>query len=650
MKGHPEAAVKTASAMIVGLPNSGKTSLYNELTGDYALVANYPLTTVETRRKECEIDGRKWGIVDTPGLHGLFIQSEEEAAVRELLFSDPPDVLIQCVDANRLAQSLTLTADLVELGVPMALCVTAIGESERMGKRIDTAGLEKALGVPVIASARPGAGGEPMKAALRRAAVPSSTPGYGKSLEAAVDGIAADLPAGEPFPRKEALLLIEGDRILQNRLRRTAGEEAARRIGEAVRAQCASLAGAASLLVAEPKNRWVEGMAGRTAVAVARREGRMAERLAAVCRHPVLGLPVLALFLALLYVAVVYVAGFLSSFLTRTVTEPLVILTARLMPDGFWEDLLLGPYGLLTLGLFNAVGTVLPVLSVFFLVFGLLEDVGYLPNLTILTKRVLSKVGITGNSIIPLVLGFGCKTMATLTVRSVSSRKEKLIVVFLIAFAIPCSAQMGLNIAILGRHGPMHFLVTIVALVFAELAAGFVLNAILPAEPPSAYIQELPPLRMPDPMALLAKTGHRMVWFLKEAIPIFLAASVILFALDKAGALRGLKVLLTPLMTGWLGLPVDMVDALILSMARHEAAAGMILRMSDAGFLDGVQSIVAVSITTMFVPCVANIAAMFKEIGWKAGLAVALSINASAFALAGGLNALLRLLQGVLGL
>jgi ferrous iron transport protein B len=327
-----------------------------------------------------------------------------------------------------------------------------------------------------------------------------------------------------------------------------------------------------------------------------------------------------------------------------------VALCARLLPDGFWQNLLVGPYGLLTLGLFNAVFTVLPILSIFFLVFGAMEDIGYLPNLTILLRHMLSRIGITGNSIIPLVLGFGCKTMATMTARSLPSRKEKIIVIFLIAFAIPCSAQMGLNMAILGRYGPQHFLVTVAILALVEIGAGFVLNKILPAEPPSQFIQELPPIRAPRVSALLNKTGHRLLWFLKEAIPIFLIASVVLFLLDASGALSAFKRFISPVITGWLGLPIDMADALMLTMARHEAAAGMILKMSKGGLLDGVQSIVAVSITTMFVPCIANIIAMMKELGIRTGLVVALSINVSSFALAGGIFRLLRLLQGGLGL
>jgi len=633
-----------STAVIVGLPNSGKTSLYNELTGGYALVANYPMTTVEIQRTECLLDGRKWTVVDTPGLHGLFIQSEEEVQVRDLLFRQAPDVLVQCVDADRLAQSLTLTADLMELGLPMALYV--------IGKRIDTAALEKALGVPVVASPKPGAGHEEMKAAMRRlvdgGAPTGPMPRYREDLVAAVEKIAGTLPPALPCRRKAALLLAEGDRTFQVFLAGTAGKVEARRIGEEVRAQCAALAGAVPQLIAEPKNLWVEAMAARAAVPVRADAGRTAERLAAICRDPLMGLPVLAAFLVLLYLSIVYVAGFLSTFLAAAVTEPLVALSSGLLPDGFWQDLLVGPYGLLTLGLFNALGTVLPVLSVFFLLFGLLEDCGYLPNLAVLTRRVLAKIGIGGNSVIPLMLGFGCKTMATLMARGVPSRKEKLIVVFLIAFAIPCSGQMGLAIAVLGRFGPAHLLIAFGFLVLAATLAGVLLNLILPADGGSSFIQELPPLRVPRPLEVLSKTGHRLLWFLREAIPLFLIASLLMFALDKSGVLNVLHGLLEPAMTGWLGLPVEMVDALLLALARQEAAVGLILKMCLAGLLTGVQGIVAVTVVVLFIPCLANIAAIFREVGWKAGSAMLLSKMTAAFLLAGGLNALLRLLQGAL--
>jgi ferrous iron transport protein B len=632
------------TALILGLPNSGKSQLYNEITGDYTLVSNYPMTTVEPRSRERRIGDAAWEIVDTPGLHGLFIQSEEESVVRAEIWDRKPDLLIQCVDTGRLKQSLALTADLAELGVPLIIYLNAIGESTKKKAKIDAKKLSRALGVPVVESRGLGTGQEAVIAAMPSARVPAGAPSYAGGLDSAAHRIALLLPPGTAYAEKTALLLLENDRSLLD------GDGIPASVTEALEIEWRNLNGNPSHIIAEGKERWLTVISDAATPAAPSAPRRFSEEFARLCRHPVFGLPILAVFLGILYAAVVYGAGFLGGLLTSAVSDPLTAFSARLLPDGFWEDLLVGPYGLLTLGLFNAVFTVLPILSVFFLVFGALEDIGYLPNLTILMRRLLGWIGITGNSIIPLVLGFGCKTMATMTARSLTSRKEKIIVIFLIAFAIPCSAQMGLNMAILGRYGPQHFLVTVLILAIVEVAAGFVLNAILPPEPASQFIQELPSIRLPQMGALLKKTGHRLVWFLKEAIPIFLIASVVLFILDKTGALGAFKRLISPLITGWLGLPLDMADALMLTMARHEAAAGMILRMSKGGLLDGVQSIIAVSITTMFVPCIANIVAMVKELGVKTGLAVALSINVSSFALAGAALRLLRLLQGGLGL
>jgi len=344
------------------------------------------------------------------------------------------------------------------------------------------------------------------------------------------------------------------------------------------------------------------------------------------------------------------VAGRLSVALTTALTDPVVALVTRALPAGLWRDLFVGPRGILTLGLFNSLTTVLPILAVFFLVFGLLEDIGYLPNLAILTRRVSAKLGITGNAVIPLVLGMGCKTMATMTARTLTSRKEKLIVIALIAFAIPCSAQMGLSIAILGQHGIGAFLTAFGFLVVFEVCAGLLLNRLLPAETASDFIQELPPIRLPRVDAVARKTGYRLLWFLREAIPIFIAAALALFILDATGVLGAVKNALRPFMMGVLGLPVDMVDALLLTLARSEAAAGFVLKMAREGTLNGPQSIVAVVLLTTFAQCFANIAAMFKEVGMRAAALIVVAIYVASFLCTGAVHGILLLLGRVIPL
>jgi ferrous iron transport protein B len=184
----------------------------------------------------------------------------------------------------------------------------------------------------------------------------------------------------------------------------------------------------------------------------------------------------------------------------------------------------------------------------------------------------------------------------------------------------------------------MAFIIAFSVLGFMGIAAGMVLNKILKKEDSHGFIQELPPIRLPNLKAVLVKTYYRLYWFLKEALPVFIFAAVILFTIDKMGILDAAKKLFSPVINGFLGLPLQMVDALILSMARHESAAGMIIRLIDKGQLNYVQCIVALVMITMFVPCFANIMAIVKQLGIKRTIFMVIIINGSSFLIAGCLN------------
>jgi ferrous iron transport protein B len=340
----------------------------------------------------------------------------------------------------------------------------------------------------------------------------------------------------------------------------------------------------------------------------------------------------------LVYLGVVNCANVIAEWMDVRLWGPVQDLINALVPAGFFNDFLIGDYGILSLGLANAFITVLPILSVFFLIYNTLEDIGYIPNLCVLTRRFFEKLGLSGESVMPLVLGFGCKTMATLTTKSLQSKRERYIAIYLIAFAIPCAAQMGLNISILGRMGLQAFVIAFSVLIAVEIIAGLILNFVLPYEEKGEFIQELPPIRFPTMKAVFVKTWYRMIWFLEEAVPVFIYAALALFILDKTGILMASKLFLSPVIQGWLGLPLEMVDALILCMARHEAAAGLIIKLISENLLNFTQCIVAVVITTMFVPCFANIMAMIKELGTLRAIVMTVIINASSFVIAGCLN------------
>ncbi len=630
---------------IVGLPNTGKSQIFSNLTGEYTLVANYPLTTVEIRRTSCKIDGEQYEVIDTPGLHCLYIHSEEELIVRDLIFSEKPEILIQCIDANRLKQSLTLTADLLELGIPMVICLNAIDETARRGVWIDSRGLSSLLGVPTVESiAVKGIGTEELRDVIKRARRGRLDLRYGEIVEDGISAIEAELPEDVGFRRKVAVLLLLDDPFLADYLREEYGDvKVARLRGEVSRVR-RQFRGNFGRVLNDRRSDWVDEIVEKTTRKQRIRLGEFSRSFARLSRHPVFGIPILLAMILIMYLLVVNVANVIAGWMDETLWVPVENAINNLVPAGFWNDFLIGDYGVLSLGLASAFLTILPILTVFFLAFNAIEDIGYIPNLCVLTRRIFDKLGLSGSAIMPLVLGFGCKTMATLTTKSLRSRKERYIAIYLIAFAIPCAAQMGLNMSILGRMGVRAFVIAFSALVFVEIAAGMVLNKVLKEEERSDFIQELPAIRLPNPKAVIVKTYYRLYWFIREAVPVFLYAALILFVIDKVGVLDGIKNILRPVMNDLLGLPLQMVDALILCMARHEAAAAMIMDLIKEGQLDYVQCIVAVTITTMFVPCFANIMAMIKELGAKAALTMAVVINLSAFLIAGVLNWTLVLL------
>lgn len=636
--------------IVAGLANTGKTSTSNLLTGTYGLVANYHMTTLEPQENSYLFRGAAYHIIDTPGCSGLYARSDEELILRRLITERRPDVILQCIDAARIRQSLLMTSQLMLLGIPMVIALNSVGETSRKGgKLVDRDMLARMTGLPVVevfAHDRGGRRAYDLKEALKEAA---AAPGLSSvdlprwfrmdsPLDTITGSLVESLPATVPahMRRVTALLLLLKDPTVERSEQHRIGP---RELAERDRL-LEKVEGDLLTALFRQQSRWIDTIVGKAVKpgTVDPRRHRVAERFSYYSRHPFWGLFFLAAFLVVAFFLVVDVAGWVGGLLEHLISDPIVgFIDSSALPD-FWKAFLVGEYGVLTLGLFNAIVTVLPILSIFFFLFGLLEDIGYLPNLSVLLRRSFSRLGLSGKAVMPIVLGFGCKTMATMTTRSLTSRKERIIAIYLIAFAIPCSAQLGLNMAILGNAGFGAFIIAIVFLVIVEVIAGTILNRILPSDGQQSFIQELPPFRVPSLREVLKKTRYRLWWFLKESILVFIIAAVVIFTVDSIGVLEALKQVLDPIVVFWMGLPIEMVDALILMIAREEAAAGLILRLSQGGHLDFIQSVVAVVTTTMFIPCFANIVAMFKEVGTRAALLMLIAINITTILLAGGLN------------
>jgi len=337
-----------------------------------------------------------------------------------------------------------------------------------------------------------------------------------------------------------------------------------------------------------------------------------------------------------------YVNTFLTSGLDRIVTDaiPAGGVVARLAH--VIRDLLVGPYGLVTVALTYALAIILPIVTAFFIAFSILEDSGYLPRLAILVNRLFRGMGLNGKAVLPMLLGLGCDTMATLTARIMETRKERLLVTLLLALGVPCSAQLGV---ILGLFGALPMWAPLVwgGMVLGVLfTVGFLAARLLPGSS-SDLILELPPIRRPQLANIAIKTIGRLEWYLKEAVPIFVLGTLVLFVLDATGVLSRIVAASEPAVVGVLGLPPKAAEAFLVGFFRRDYGSAGIYALFQHGQLTPVQAVVALVTITLFVPCVANFFVIIKERGLATALAITAFIFPFAFGVGGVLNLALRL-------
>ena len=627
---------------IVGPPNVGKSVLFNALTGARVTVSNYPGTTVEIARGKARVAGMEIGVVDTPGMYGLLPVTEEEAVARRILLEERPALVVHVVDAKGLERMLPMTFQLIEAGFPLVLVVNMMDEAERLGLEVDVAALERELGIPVVATSLiRGRGLSELKGiiATRIESPPQAAVSltYARPIEEAAGEIAARLRGPYAISHRAiALLLLQGDPGIAALVREREGPRADAILSIAERAQARS--GPPIPVTIARQRREVARRLLRSALrSTGRRAPGFAARLSEAMMRPLTGIPLLILALFLLYELVgVLGAQVMVDFLEEDVFGRYINPWVNRLLNAYvpWEavrELIGGQYGVITLGLRYAVAIILPIVGTFFLAFSLIEDSGYLPRLAMLIDRVFKKIGLSGRAVIPLVLGFGCDTMATIVTRTLETRRERLLATLLLALAIPCSAQLGVLMGLLaGRAVLLIAWAGLVGLVF--LLVGLLASRLLPGERPSFYM-ELPPLRLPRLGNVLVKTYTRMEWYFREVLPLFVLASVFIWLGRLTGLFEAVTGALVPLVR-WIGLPDEAAVAFLFGFFRRDYGAAGLYDLRP--ILTGPQLLVASVTLTLFVPCIAQFSVMFRERGWRTALTIVLFIFPFAF-LVGGL-------------
>ncbi len=638
---------------LVGNPNVGKSVLFNALTGAYVTVSNYPGTSVEVARGSVSINGVPCEVIDTPGMYSILPITEEERVAREILLHESPDVVIHVLDARNLERMLSMTLQLIEAGLPVILVVNIMDEAERMGLSIDIPLLQEKLCIPVIGAAAAKKIGLPALKETIAGYVRSKRAVfcYGKRLEADLMEIMALLAGRYAIAKKSlALLLLQRDEEVAGIVRETEGAAFAA-IEEKVREKIFARRSSFHLELSLERKAVVKGLMEGVFHTFSKRKPVIGERLSSWAVRPLTGVPLLlaALYFGLYKFVGEFGAGTLVDFLEGTVFEGyispwMVSLFNWIIPWDILRELFVGEYGIVTLGLRYAIGIILPIVTTFFLFFSILEDSGYFPRLALLVDRVFKKIGLTGRAVIPMVLGFGCDTMATMVTRTLETVRERIIATLLLALAIPCSAQLGVILALLSRF-PGALAVWSVCMVLIFLLVGLLASRVVPGESPMFYM-ELPPMRLPQFSNVLTKTYSRVQWYLVEILPLFILASVLLWLGKVTNFFQTLVLWMKPAMAA-IGLPQETAIAFIFGFFRRDYGAAGLYDLQTTGLLDARQLTVAAVTLTLFVPCIAQFLIMQKERGTKVAVAIAVFVSAMAFSCGYFLNKFL-LLTGIL--
>lgn len=588
--------------VLVGNPNVGKSVFFNALTGIYVDVSNFPGTTVD-------ISHGKFGgdiVMDTPGVYGISSFNDEEKVARDVILS--ADIIVNVVDAVHLERDLFLTLQVIDTGIPMVIVLNMMDDVRKQGIRIDLKKLESELGVPIIpAVAVKGVGIKEVKEKLYAAQV-GKQPNY---VRKAIHGIVDDTCS-----QADALLIAEGDIHVSAR-HKTMPREHRETIYQARR---------------ERVNEIVDRI-----VSITHEGSSLSTKIGRMMLRPISGSIILAVAVTLMYYLIgVFVAqdivDITEDFIMRGYYEPIVRNVVGLfIPEySILGAYLIGEFGILTMTVTYVFGLLLPLVLGFYFIMSIMEDSGYLPRLATLIDRIMNMVGLNGRAVIPMILGFGCVTMATISTRLMGSERERTIAVALLGLAIPCSAQLGVIAGLLAGIGAKYIVVYILVMLLTLGIVGKALHMILPGKPTDLLI-DLPPIRLPRLDNVLTKMMTKSVAFIKEAAPIFALGAAIVTTLEVTNVLVIIQDALAPLTTGILKLPKETANVFIMGLIRRDFGAAGLANM----MLEPAQMIVALITITLFVPCIASVIVMFKERGKLEGALIWLGSWVAAFAIGG---------------
>jgi len=643
--------VSREKVILIGNPNVGKSVIFNYLTGKYVTVSNYPGTTVEVSTGTLSVHGKKLQVLDTPGVNSLIPMSEDEKVTRDILLKEPKSYLIQVMDTKNIRRGLLISLQLLEMGLPFLVLLNMWDEAKSRGIEINIQALSEILGASILKTvATRQKGLEKIKENLQAPPPSSISINYPDAIESGISRITPFLPEASISRRSLALMLLSGDESLAEWLQTHLSDHKILQIEKIRQEIQIHFAEPIGYLINQARLRKVDELLLQVMRVRGEAPKSVSSFLGSLSMHPLWGFPILLFILWITYEFVgVFGAQTSVKFLEETLfgkwlLPPITYIVQRLIPIPFLQELFIGPYGVITMALTYAIAIVLPIVGCFFLVFGLMEDSGYLPRLAVMTNQIFKKMGLNGKAVLPMVLGLGCDTMATMTTRILETEKDRTIVTLLLALGVPCSAQLGVILGMFAGLPAFYLLIWVSIMAAIIVVVGYLAARIIPGEP-SDFILEIPPLRVPQLSNVVVKTLARIEWYLKEAVPLFILGTLILFTLHKTKILAFLEWAATPLIVYFLGLPAKVTEAFIIGFLRRDYGAAGLFVLAKEGQLSPHQILVSLVTITLFIPCIAQFFMMAKERGLKKALWISAVIIPVAFGVGGVVNFLLKIFR-----
>ena len=530
---------------IAGNPNSGKTTLFNALTGAKQHVGNWPGVTVEKKEGTVEFEDFTFTLIDLPGIYSLTAYSLEEVVSRDFILRERPDLVINIVDATNLERNLYLTTQLLELGVPMILALNMMDEAEKKGFRIKVPQLEKLLGIPAVPMvASRGIGTQDLLNTVKKflngeIQISPRRPTYRREIENAVKDLEAALRTHLPGefqkkypPRWLALKLLEQDEEIIGKIKRNATDSDAilRRVDAEIEKITSILGDDPETLIADQRYGFASGAFKETVRMLLKDRINLTDQIDRVLTSRILGIP---FFLLIIW----------GSF---QLTFTLGNIPMNWISDGFnflgtlFSHWITIPWlkSLVVDGIIGGVGSVLvflPNILILFLIIALLEDTGYMARAAFISDRVMHFFGLHGKSFIPMVIGFGCNVPAVMATRVLENNKDRVITILVLTL-MSCSARLPIYVLFAGAFFPKHagnvvFSIYLLGIVLAIVMARIFRVVLFPGES-APFVMELPPYRLPTFKGLMIHMWDRGAMYVQKAGTVILAGSMLIWFLS----------------------------------------------------------------------------------------------------------------------